>query len=121
MAKSRNNFSISGDQTTSEVCHNTSPRLNTGGDSFNRPIRLMELKRKDLAEPLTITFEKKYGHWFWTGHSRHPDLSNLKAWGDTLIAIERMCRRLHFRWRWAKKRDLKALKRGIDHAYWSES
>lgn len=63
------------------------------------PTAVMQVSGPDLqgATPKVI-FKLKHGVWFW--HAAERPLYRLDQWGDTLCAVERMCRRLNFTFRW---------------------
>lgn len=61
-------------------------------------VRYLDLSRSGKREG-SITFLLKHGVWFWSAHEGK-DLWDLAQWGDTIFAVERMCRRKGFDAKW---------------------
>lgn len=58
----------------------------------------MELSGGWLKSPACITFEQKYGVWFFTGWDRA--LAGVSEWGYTEYAIKRYVRNNHLNFKW---------------------
>lgn len=64
------------------------------------PRKVMEITGGRIPGIARIVFEQKYGVWFWTHCDSNFHANDLAQWGDTTIAIERMCKRMGYNFQW---------------------
>lgn len=76
------------------------------------PTAVMEVSGGDLGDRKPkIIFKQKHGVWFWNNYEK--PLSELHHWGDTLPAIERMCRRLNYSFHFLTAPDVRGATHGL--------